>query len=267
MPSVKSNYDEIMALVRTRKSSSGSGINIFSGIYLECCSALEGGYITQDRATKLLSYLETNIHIRSIFPNNLLYELLSKFCRKDGWSPDNEGVLLDFIATFYLNYRPDSEALIGMQFSLSPDMTVISKPFSKKDRPDMIRPPDIYFDLIDLVRKKKNLFEFEEITRFVYDPLPQGISFKDLFVGFTGNFDGFTRKSCFDEVRKFGGVPCDPSGPTSGLTDYFFVANKSITQNVISRKLSEAIGIRRTYGNPLIFSEDSWKEAINKLSP
>ena len=255
MSSIKPDKAEINAL-RKKRGLYEPRDNVFSDIYLQCRIALDGGYITKDRAIKLLSYLEEHFNIRSIFPNNLLYEMLKEACGKGGWSSDNEGMLLDFIATFYLNYSLEGQALIGTELSVSSDSSVISKPLSVKQHPEIIRPPDIHFPLMDLMSTKSN--SGTSINSYIYNSLPDDIDLNDCFVGVTGKFDGITRKSCSQEIRKLGGVPADPSY----FLDYLFVANKSIKENAISNQCSASIDCRRVYGNPLILMEDDWRNVI-----
>jgi hypothetical protein len=80
--------------------------------------------------------------------------------------------------------------------------------------------------------------------------MPLNLTIRDRFVGFTGDFREFTRKTCFEEVRKLGGVPSDPDM----FLDYLFVSEKRI----ISNQLFAAIYYRRVYGNPLILREADW---------
>ena len=134
MPRIKPDWKEINAL-RNKRMRYDQGDNLFSDIYIQCRIALEGGYISKERAMMLLAYLGANSNVRSIFPNNLLYKMLENICGEEKWSSDNEGVLLDFIATFYMDYSLEDQTVAGVEISMSSDMTVKSKPLSTIDHP------------------------------------------------------------------------------------------------------------------------------------
>ena len=119
-----------------------------------------------------------------------------------------------------------------------------------------ISPPDIQFVLQDYIDRDKPLIN--EIRGMIFDEPTERIQVKSRFVGFSGKFAGDTRKSCFQKIRKMGGVPCDPEY----FLDYFFAGNNLVSDLAISSKLSNAISIRRTYGNPLIFTEEDWRRII-----
>ena len=257
MPSVKPDKAEISAL-RYKRELFNQGDNLFSDICLQCRNALDGGYITQRRALKLLSYLSADLNMRSIFPNNYLFEMLKKFCKEGVWLSDNEGVLLDFIATFYLGYSLDDQSVVGVEIGISSDMNAYSKQLTVKEHPEMIRPPDILFPLQKMVSAESN--SEDNISSYIYDSPSEDIDLDDKFVSFTGAFDGFTRKECFQETRKLGGVPADPAY----FLDYLFVANKSIEEHAVSNQLSESIDLRRKLGNPLILGEDDWRKVIQR---
>jgi len=251
MPSVKPNWTEIVRLKKERGLSERTE-NIFFDIYQNCRSALEGGYITIERARALHLYLKKNKKMAAIFPNNLLCSLLEDCCERDELSSDDEKFFLDFIAKFYLIEQIEEQTKVGIEFTVSLDFESQSTNLSIQHGREETRPPDIQYSLEDFIRSN-NTFT-KDIRSMLFDRLPQDIEFKKRFVGFSGKFSGYTRKSCFQEIRRTGGVPCDPDY----FLDYFFAAYNTYDQNVLSSKLSQAIYFRRLYGNPLIFTEEDW---------
>jgi hypothetical protein len=206
MPSAKPDYKEISRLRKERKLFD-PGANLFSDVYEVCRSTLEEGYVTKERAEKLLSFLRAHGNISAIFPNSLLHRILDFVCKKGNWSSENENLLLSFIGEFYLDYRLEDQAVIGIEIRVSPELSVETKPLTTADHPELIKPPGIQFSLIDFFNKEGR---FSSIARdLLFDQPPENINFSERFVGFTGNFDGYTRKTCFEEIRKHGGVPCD----------------------------------------------------------
>jgi hypothetical protein len=255
MPSAKPDYKEINRLTKERKLF-GPSAHLFSDVYEVCRSTLEGGYVTKDRAEKLLSFLRSNDNISAIFPNNLLYKILDFVCAEGNWSSDNENLVLSFIGEFYLNYSLEDQTVVGIELGVTQDLDIETKPLTTSDHPELIKPPDIQFALLDFFR---NEGQFCGIAReLLFDQAPENISFHKRFVGFTGNFDGYTRKACFEVIRKHGGVPSDPQY----FTDYFFVARKSVDQSAISNQFAAAIYFRRLYGNPQIFTEETWNAVL-----
>jgi hypothetical protein len=253
MPSAKPDWKEISRLRRERKLFD-PGENLFSDVYEACRSTLEDGYVTKDRAENLLSFLQAHDHISVIFPNSLLYKILDFVCKEGNWSSETENLLLSFIGEFYLDYKLEDQAVLGIEIGFTADLSVETKRLTTADHPELIKPPDIQFSLIDFF---ENEGRFSRIARgLLFDQPPAHIDFQKRFVGFTGNFNGYTRKTCFEEIRRHGGVPCDPQY----FTDYFFVASKSIEQSAISNQFGAAIYFRRLYGRPLIFKEENWHE-------
>lgn len=250
MPSVKPDYEEIKILRKKRNLYYTQQLNHFSKIYLECVSAIDGGYLNQDRAKKLLHFIESDNSVKNIFPNNILHEVLSHFTKKVEWDDNCEGIILDFISNLYLG---DISPSIGIEINNG-----TAKPLNIEDHHDSIRPPEINHYLRTMLNQK---FSFvNNLKKYLYNTPPPDIILEDRFFGFTGDFNNFTRKTCFDNVRKFRGVPSDPAD----YLDYLFVANKLINEDIISSKLSLAIYFRRLYGNPKIFSEDHWEIIVEK---
>jgi hypothetical protein len=255
MPSAKPDYREISRLRKERKLYE-PGPNLFSDLYEVCRSTLEGGYVTKERAEKLLSFLRSNDRVSSIFPNNLLHKILDSICSEGNWSSENEKLLLSFIGELYLDYSLEDQSVVGIEIGVSSDLGIESKPLTTADHPELIKPPDIQFALLDFINENG---VFSSIASdLLFDRLPKNINLQNHFVGFTGNFEGYTRKTCFEAIRKHGGVPSDPEY----FTDYFFVARKSIAQNTISNQFAAAIYLRRLYGNPLIFTEETWSRVL-----
>lgn len=260
MPSTKPDYKEISSLRKERRLYEPDP-NLFSDLYEVCRSTLEGGYVTKERAEKLLSFLRSNDKVSAIFPNSLLYKILDFTCSEGNWSSESEKLLLSFIGEFYLDYSLEDQFVVGIELGVSSDFSIETKPLTTAaGHPELIKPPDIQFALLDFINDEGM---FSSIAKdLLFDPIPEHINFQKHFVGFTGNFDGYTRKTCFEVIRKHGGVPSDPEY----FTDYFFVARKSIDQNAISNQFAAAIYFRRLYGNPLIFTEDTWNKLLGSES-
>jgi hypothetical protein len=255
MPSAKPDYKEISSLRKERKLYE-PGPNLFSGLYEVCRSTLEGGYVTKERAEKLFSFLRANDKVSVIFPNNLLYKILDFACAEGNWSSVNEKLLLSFIGEFYLDYSLEDQSVVGIELGVSSDLGIETKPLTTAEHPELIKPPDIQFALLDFIRDEGM---FSCIARkLLFDRMPEHINFRKRFVGFTGNFDDYTRRMCFEVIRKNGGVPSDPEY----FTDYFFVARKSIDQIAISNQFAAAICFRRLFGKPLIYTEDVWNKIL-----
>ncbi|MFA6977842.1 MAG: hypothetical protein WC209_00860 [Ignavibacteriaceae bacterium] len=249
MPSAKPDYAEIKLFRKKRNLYYNQRSNLFSKIYLECSSAIEGGYITQERAKKLLQFIESDNSVKTVFPNNLLYEILSTYCGKVEWNDISEGILLDFIAELYVN---NPTPTIGIE------LVITGSPLNIDDQTDTIKPPEINPSTINMLFNK---FPFvNNLRSYLYDTLMTEIALQDRFFGFTGDFDNYTRKTCFEKVRCFGSVPSDPTY----YLDYLFVANKLINENLISNKLLTSIYLRRLYGNPQILTEDDWEKLVEK---
>ena len=100
MPSIKPNYNEIKKL-RKERNLLYPPENIFTQMYQECSAAIEGGFINEKRASKLLQYIKSDKKIRSLFPNNLLFEILNTYCNKNEWTLKNERTIFDFIVNLY----------------------------------------------------------------------------------------------------------------------------------------------------------------------
>jgi|GEM_PF-3253536 len=259
MPSAKPDYKEISTLRKERKLYE-PGPNLFSALYEICRSTLEGGYVTKERSVRLLSFLRANDNITAIFPNSLLYKILDFVCTDGNWSSENEKLLLSFIGEFYLGYSLEDQTVVGIELGVSSDLGIETKRLTTADHPELIKPPDIQFSLSDFIN---NEGMFSSIAReLLFDQALEHINIQKHFVGFTGNFDGYTRRTCFEEIRKHGGVP---SGPEY-FTDYFFVARKSVDKNAISNQFAAAIYFRRLYGKPLIFTEEIWNTILRAQS-
>ena len=259
MPSVKLDYKEISSLRKERKLYE-RGPNLFSDLYEVCRSTLEGGYVTKERAEKLLSFLRANDKVTSIFPNSLLYKILDFVCTEGNWSSENEELLLSFIGGFYLDFSLEDQTVVGIELGVTPDHDIETKPLITADHPELIKPPDIQFTLSDFIN---NEGAFSSIAReLLFDQAPEHINFQKYFVGFTGNFDSYTRKMCFEQIRKHGGVPSDPGY----FTDYFFIARSAVDKNAISNQFAAAMYFRRLYGKPLIFTEEIWNKILRAQS-
>lgn len=250
MPSAKPDYAEIKVLRKKRNLYYNQQPNHFCKIYLKCVSAIEGGYINLDRAKKLLQFIDSDVFTKNVFPNNILYEVLSHFSNKDEWNDISEGIVLDFISNLYLG---EISEVIAIEISNG-----TTQPLNIEDHPDLIKPPEIDHSVINMLFRK---FPFAyNLKKYLYNIPPPEIILKDRFFGFTGDFNNFTRKTCFENVRTFGSVPSDPAD----YLDYLFVANKLINDDIISRTLSIAIYYRRLFGNPKIFTEDDWELIVEK---
>jgi hypothetical protein len=152
MPSAKPDYREISSLRKERKLYE-PGPNLFSDLYEVCRSTLEGGYVTKERAEKLLSFLRSNERVSSIFPNNLLQNILDSICSEGNWSSENEKLLLIFIGEFYLDTALEDQSAIGIELGVSSDLSIESKPLITTDHPELIKPPDIQFALLDFINE------------------------------------------------------------------------------------------------------------------
>lgn len=255
MPSVKPDYKEISALRKERKLYDPPP-NLFGDLYEVCRSSLKGSYVTMERAEKLISFLRSNAQISAIYPNSLLYKILTFVCTEGNWSPENVKLLLNYIAEFYLNYTFEDETFIGTEFVFSVEHGFEKKSLTTQEYLELIKPPNIQFSLLNFFNNENF---FSSVAReLMFDHAPVHLRFRKNFVGFTGNFNGYTRKTCFEEIRKCGGVPSD----STYFLDYFFVASKSIDQNVISSQLALAIYFRSLYGKPLIFTEKVWHKIL-----
>jgi hypothetical protein len=256
MPSAKPDKDEVK-LLRWKRGLSEPSHNLFSELFFQCRSALDGGYITPDRAAHLLKFLDSNDKVASIFPNNLLRLLLSDALKHDPWSLDAESVLLDFIAQLYLGSPIERHVPVSFTIGIDPDGSVTTHEITMDDNPELVSPPhDAEYYLAGLLESPNPLFA--GMYELIYDPLPERLTIKDRFVAFTGAFNGCTRKICFDTVRKLGGVPTEPDK----FLDILFVSNESYEKRAISNQLSSAIYCRRLYRNPLILRETDWVTVV-----
>lgn len=229
--------------------------NLFSKLFFQCRATLDGGYITPERGAHLLQFLNSNERIASIFPNNLLRLLLSDALTDNQWSLEAEAVLLDFIAQLYLGTQIEHRVPVGVILRI--DNNVTTQDITVDDNPELVRPPDgAEYYLASLLESPNPLCA--GVYELIYDPLPEDLTVKDRFVAFTGAFKGYTRKTCFDTIRKLGGVPTEPDK----FLDLLFVSDESYERRIISNQLLSAIYCRRFYGNPLILREADWVKVV-----
>lgn len=244
MPREKQDNDEVRNL-RSRRDLWSRSENLFSAIFVACQTALKDGYIDLDRANNLVAFLEQDTRIASIFPNNILHRMLAGAVSPGAWATNVEIAILDFIAALYLGEHPNQRVGIGVAIQIDG-----VRPLSVDKDPAHLTPPDhpeFYLDA--LIKRNPDIFDA------IFNASSGEILLNDCFVGFTGAFDGTTRKECFAEVRMRGGVPTDQEY----LLDFLFVAEKQYQQRYISGTLSGAITKRRIAGRPLILREAAWR--------
>jgi len=245
MPSAKSDKNEIKLLRKKRNLYYNQHQNLFRKIFIEISSAIKGDSINKAKAEKLFQFIDSDDNIKNIFPNNILHELLHTILLKNEVDNTSMEILLNFLSVLYTN---NISPIIGV--NINPENTGQS---NIEYESDLIRPPELNHSIINTIFEKFT-FNFS-LKNYVYDTPPSDFVLKDRFFGFTGNFENYTRKTCFEKVREFGGVPSEPAD----YLDYLFVANKLVTDNIISSKLLIGIYFRRLYGNPKIFTEDYWE--------
>jgi len=249
MPGAKPDEKEISKLLRERNDITGE--NIFADIYHACRLAVEDGFIDRERADNLRHYLIQSGHASTVFPNSFLLWLLECICADGGWTQDLEKLLLDIISGWYLGF-PQSSLQAGHSFTIkavAQDVVIETHP--------VIRPPSYDFALSDFLKRDDGIAD--KARTLFFDAMPPDLDITARFVCFTGTFPGFSRRTCFEEVRKRGGVPSDPRN----YLDYFFAADKaSVLRGGISSKTSHAVHLRHLYGRLKIFSGEDWARFV-----
>lgn len=245
MPSAKSDKNEIKLLMKKRNLYYNQPQNLFSKIFIESSAAIKDGSIDKAKVEKLFQFIDSDNNLMNIFPNNILYELLSHILLKNELNIISKEIFIDFLSNLYTN---NVSPIIGMSINLEK-----TERLDFENSPDLIKPPELDHSIIITFFNK---FSFKHnLKYYLYDKLDFEIDFKDRFFGFTGNFENYTRKTCFEKVRELGGVPSEPAN----YLDYLFVSNKFANENIISSTLSICIYFRRLYGQPKIFTEDDWE--------
>lgn len=257
MPSAKPDKQEIATLRRRRGLWHDSPTtDLYSELHQQCLSAVEGGFITPDRARSLWAFLQAEVEIAAIYPNNALLQILRRVCEEEGWSSQAEGDLLHCIFSLYLGYESAdvSAKSIGVSISFNEENSTVSVTESSELK---CRPPsDIAYFLSDIKTRESNRLRC--LYDLMFDNRPSSISLTDRFVGFTGSFSYGSRAACFSEVRQRGGVPCDPVI----YLDFLFVSRIHEEQKAISGQLSSAIYYRRLYGTPKVLREVDWEALL-----
>lgn len=252
MPSAKPDRSEVLALRKKLELFPFRPLtNLFSDLFFECRTAIQGGYIDRDRAERLLAYLEANEHVSNVFPNCVLRDLTRSYVEAN--ENELEARLLGMLVDMYAGDPRESRVPIGVSIGMREEGAVTVEELSAKSNPEYITPPgDIQDSLSSLIAHDASLYGR------VFDSLPTNFSFPDRFFAFTGPFAGSTRRACYEEVRRRGGVPCEPTF----YCDYLFVSDSHIQDQVLSSSSISAIAARRTCGSPLILRETDWHIVI-----
>lgn len=255
MPSAKPDRAEIDEL-RSRRGVRYTEPNprFFASLHESCRAATEDGYVTPERAVRLLQQLQSDPVVGAIYPNNVLVDILRGATAPGAWSLDVEHDLLHILFSLCLGYEsPELERRqLGTQISIE-DGIVVTSNFSRTYGP---RPPADLSLVLTYAKLKSAAWQSALISGHI-DSI-RTVDLRDRFIGFTGKFRFGTREACFNAARQLGGVPCDPAPHL----DYFFVSEDLERESGLSSKLSAAIYYRRLYGNPLILPERVWEGCI-----
>ncbi len=258
MPSAKPNKQEIAALRRRRGLWYDSPTtDLYTEMHQQCFKAVEGGFITPNRARSLFAFLQANVEVAAVYPNNALLQILTGACEEEGWSSQAEGELLHYIFSLYLGYENAGAPAqsIGILISLNVESSTISVGESSEAK---FRPPsNIEFFLSESTTRESNRLRC--LYDLIFDNRASSISLTDKFVGFTGPFAFGSRAACFDEVCQSGGVPCDPAI----YLDFLFVSRVHEEQKAMSGQLSSAIYYRRLHGTPKVLREADWEALLH----
>jgi hypothetical protein len=237
MPSAKPDKSEVQALLKSRGISFGElPKSIYADLHRVCEHVAGKGHIDQAGAETISQFLSANPAVASVYPNNVLHELASGAAPPASWSSDVEHDLLHVIFNIYFGYGSDKE--------LDSDHT--------GPRP----PRDLSRAISDSSFRSPAVAVALGSTYFDNVSVPSGITGK--LVGFTGKFAFGTREDCFNEARRLGAVPSDP---TPHL-DILFVGQELEGLGVVSAKLDSALYYRRMYGNLKILRERDWLAAV-----
>lgn len=256
MPSAKPDKQEINSLRELRGIRYAEFVpRYFRRLCEHCEAATADGYVTPERASALLQYLESDAEVAAIYPNNILAEFLREATHPKHWSLDIEHDLLHVLFSLYLGYHPAHEGRSDIRFQISIDGDLVST--SSEPRPREPLPPSDLSVILTYAKLKSKGWLRPLLTRH-FDSPSNRLELQNRFVGFTGKFKLGTRAACFDTARSLGAVPCDPTP----YLDYLFVSEELEAEGALSSKISSAIYFRRLYGNPLILPESAWEASI-----
>jgi hypothetical protein len=218
--------------------------------------AVDGGFITPDRAKALFEFLQRDTAVSNVYPNNALARVLAGLCTEGGWSAQAEGELLHCLYSLYVGYETGGAAQRRIGISISYDVDDAAVTTSEIASSTFRPPADIAFYLGE--QRTRESPRLRSLYDLIFDDAPVDMQLTERLVAFTGPFKLGTRADCFVALRHSGGVPCEPAP----YLDYLFVSREHEAQRVISRQIESAIYFRRLQGTPKIYREADWESVL-----
>lgn len=214
MPSAKPDKASLKAAIKERYGWTRPD-DIFAPIQESALMAIADGCLSPPKAAQLAFSLLAS-PAWDFFPYSTLQLALKQALQPGGWTPDAERDLLILIAAV----------------------------FSEGDR------------LIDTCATlaRENLPTLGDIYSQLFDTPPLDFSLSGKLCDFTGPFNGMSRRECYEEVTKLGGVPSDGGW----YTDCLFVADEHYQARVVSNGMAEAVASRALHGITRIYREGSF---------
>lgn len=173
MPLPKPDKELVRRILRERQTGFWPD-DIFTPIQDAALGAIGDGAITPARANNLVWALETNPHLASVFPNNVLLCGLLRVLEPGSWTDSSEHDLLVFIFAFYSETQDIEDSLQAM----------------------MAEPLPLFGDIYPAI----------------FDTPDAPISLTGKICDFTGSFACGTRRKCF-EMAACGGGAASEGGP------------------------------------------------------